>query len=133
MITKDRLTKAESNNSNLSVFVDESGDLGFTDKSSSYFVVASVIIEDNEAERTRKEIRRLLKHINTKKSKKSKISEFKYGRDSNYTKEKFFKYIINNNDLNFKAGYVVIDKNAIKNKLKDEKDKLYNLAVINSL
>ncbi|GBC73086.1 hypothetical protein HRbin04_00482 [archaeon HR04] len=116
------------NNKTLSAFIDESGDLGFTDKSSPYFVIASVIIEDNDIGSIRQAIKRLLKCINIKK--KSKISEFKYSRDSIDVKKRFLEKIIDNNNLNFKIGYVAIDKTAVKDELKYKKDILYNFAVI---
>lgn len=93
---------------NITVVIDESGDLGFTKDSSEIFLIAYVIT--NEPDRLRIEIKRLLKRINSKRN-KSKLSEFKFSKDSDKIKERFFRHI---KDLDFDIGYVAVDKEYVK-------------------
>ncbi|MEM3449488.1 MAG: DUF3800 domain-containing protein, partial [Nitrososphaerota archaeon] len=113
----------------VAVYVDESGDLGFSVKASKTFVVA-YIIPYNEWY-----LRKALKRITKRLRRKRKFSgnELKFSRDSRYVISTVFNEIfpIRNPGLNIDIGLVVIDKNAVKPELRKKPTTLYNYLVIN--
>ena len=111
---------------NLLIFIDESGDLGFKDKSTSYFIVAYVIVNSNDVYKIDKEIRDL--HRDIHKTTKKRFDEFKYTKDLSHIKRRFIEIIPR---LPIQIGYVCIkDKNRIKPELRDEPVNLYNYLTI---
>ena len=64
----------------ISVYVDESGDIGFTDKTSQFFTIGYVFTVDRSSIKDSRAIQRALKNINAQS--KKKISEFKFSTDS---------------------------------------------------
>jgi hypothetical protein len=64
------------------VFVDESGDLGFTSKVTKFFVVA--YLECDSPQRIRVEMARALKHLHKKKRYSIARNELKFSRMDNY-------------------------------------------------
>ncbi|HEX7032641.1 MAG TPA: hypothetical protein VF172_06545 [Nitrososphaera sp.] len=73
----------------IDIFVDEPGDLGFTDNASKYFIIGYVV--GNCPFRVRVEVRRLLKKLNVRNH--CKISEFKFSNDSDIVRHKFLNLI----------------------------------------
>ena len=61
----------------IDVYVDEAGDLGFSQSSTKYFIIAYLIVE--HPNRVGTEVKRLLKTLNKKNRKK--LNEFKFGED----------------------------------------------------
>ncbi len=59
------------------IYIDESGNLGFSKKGSKYFVISAIVINDEE---TQKKFKRIPKKIRQRKLKKSlkKQSELKH-------------------------------------------------------
>jgi len=111
---------------NLLIFIDESGDLGFKDKSTSYFIVAYVIVNSNDVYKIDKKIRDLHKEIH--KTTKKRFDEFKYIEDLSCIKRRFIEIIPR---LPIQIGYVCIkDKNRIKPELRYEPVNLYNYLTI---
>ncbi|MDK2796305.1 MAG: hypothetical protein PWQ22_528 [Archaeoglobaceae archaeon] len=102
----------------LYVYVDESGDLGFTQKSTKYYVIATAEMSDPlDAERIIKKARKKLK------KKEKNISEFKFSRSS----EKIRKLILNELSkapMNFST--IVLDKRMVYEHLRNKKDILNN-------
>lgn len=105
------------------IYVDESGDLGFNEKSSKSFVVSYVILYDVSAYLIRHKVAKLLKRINLRARHKSKISEFKFSNNTEKTKIKFLNLI---NTLDLTIGTVVIKKDSVANHLKDKPEMIYN-------
>lgn len=105
------------------IFVDESGDLGFTEESSKSFVVSYVIIYDASIHFFRHKVTKLLKRINLKQRERSKISEFKFSNNTEKTKSKFLELI---KTLDLLSGTVVIKKNSVVEHLKDKPEIIYN-------
>jgi hypothetical protein len=98
------------------IFVDESGDLGFTKKSTKTFVVSYVILYDASVHLIRHKVSKLLKRINLREKPRSKISEFKFSTNTEKTKTKFLRLI---STLDVTIGTVVIKKDSVVNHLKD--------------
>ena len=111
----------------VTIFVDESGDLGFKHKSSKFFVISYVIMINDVPMFLRNKCRRLLMNINTQKQHKHKISEFKFSEDTPQTRIKFLKLI---SSFDISTGVAVISKDSVKSNLKNDSIILYNYIVI---
>ncbi|MEN3006790.1 MAG: DUF3800 domain-containing protein [Candidatus Methanosuratincola petrocarbonis] len=105
----------------LYVFVDEAGDLGFTNKATRFFVIAYVIPENHA--RTKTVIHRLKRSL---KKKDKKLNEFKHSKDCEKVRNMVLERI---SGLSISIGAVVIDKNSVKKELRDKKSILYNYLV----
>ncbi len=102
----------------LYVFVDESGDLGFTKKSSKYFVIASVeTTDDKQFDSLFKKVRKSLK------KKERDIPEFKFTKTNQDTKLKILSKIA---ELDVSFSAVVLDKNTVAFHLRTKQQILYN-------
>jgi hypothetical protein len=97
---------------NLLIFIDESGDLGFKDKSTSYFIVAYVIVNSNDVYKIDKKIRDLHKEIH--KTTKKRFDEFKYIKNHPDVKMRLIKIIP---VLPIQVGGIYINKNRTQMKL----------------
>jgi hypothetical protein len=104
------------------IYVDESGDLGFSERSSNYFILCYIITDHHE--RIKIEVKRLLKCIN--RHSKSKIIEFKFSRDKDLNIYKLLNLI---STLNVDIGVISIKKSAVKRELRDKKPILYNYII----
>lgn len=111
----------------VSVYIDESGDLGFSEKASKMFIVAYIIPHQEWALRTA--LRRLMKRLRGRK--KFSGEELKFSRDSDFIHETVFKKIFSSRkpELEIDIGLVVIDKAAVKPKLREKQPILYNYLV----
>ena len=105
------------------IFIDESGDPGFKlgRGSSSHFVVAMVIFDDNEdAEFTAKVIKEALTELNIR-------PEFKFNQSRNSIKDEFFDRL---KKCKFRVRALVVDKEKIYSKnLREDDEKFYNYFV----
>jgi hypothetical protein len=106
----------------IDIFVDESGDLGFTDKASKYFIIGYVVA--NCPFRAEVDVKRQLKKLNLRNH--HKINEFKFTNDRDFVRHKFLNLI---DSLEIEAGTVVIKKTAVVERLRDNKKKLYNFVI----
>ena len=112
----------------VSIFVDESGNLGFTKNSTQMFVISYVIVINTLPAVIETKVKRLLKNISTKQRPNRKFGEFKFSKDSHETKQRFLNLI---KTFNIKTGIVVIDKNSVKPSLKGDPAYLYNYLAVN--
>ncbi len=94
------------------VIIDESGDTGFKDGSSRYFVMAMIVFEDNDgdghypsAEHTSSIIRQIKEDASHK-------TEFHFSQCSHKVRQAFFSGL-NKNSCDFKVYALVIDKQKI--------------------
>ena len=110
------------------IYIDESGDLGFSEKSSNYFIIAGVKIND---EKVRLKFEHILVKIKKKKLKikEKKKSEFKFS-NSKFRREEILTEISN---LNLGIYALIIEKNKIQEKLKGKKTTLYKYLLKNLL
>lgn len=111
------------------VFVDESGDLGFSDKSSPFFTLGYAIMLNANSSIIQNKTRRLRKNMNRCK-KITGMQEFKFSNDSDKTKMRFLKKI---NTFDLKLGAVVVSKDSITSDLKSDKTLLYNYIAVHEI
>ena len=107
------------------VYVDESGDLGFGEKATEFFVVAYVITSNHYP--VERDILRLKKKFNTRW--RGSISEFKFRNDDDDTRDRVLSTIL---DLDFDLGYVVIRKSYVVDRLRTA-PLLYRYSVVNNI
>ena len=107
------------------IYIDESGDLGFSKKGSKYFVISATVINDEE---THKQFRRIPKRIRQRKLKKSlrKQSELKFSNSSVLIREQFLTRAAK---LPIKIYALIIRKEYTKEKLRNNLDILYNYLI----
>lgn len=110
------------------VFVDESGDLGFTGKSTKFFVVSYLECESPQGMRT--EIRRILKHLHQKKGYSLARNELKFSRMDDDCR----KYVLEKvASCDVTLGVVVMNKAYVKADLRDDPTVLYNWCVVHNI
>ena len=110
----------------IDVFIDESGDLGFSQKATDTFVVACVIVEDPVL--LSRKIRKRMREINGRS--KKEIYEFKYSNDSPEVRSQFFE-LINSSDIGFSV--IGINKRLVRSIEKSNVNKLYSEMVVKCL
>jgi len=111
----------------VSVYVDESGDLGFSAKSSKSFTVSYVFTINRYPFVENKLVTRTLKEINIKnKNHRNKINEFKFSNDSEKTRMKFLSKIAS---MDIVIGVLSISKVAVVEYLREDPNYLYNYLV----
>lgn len=112
----------------LHVFVDESGDLGFSTKATKYFIVA--YLECDTPERLRIELKRLLKRLHQKKQYPKSRNEFKFSRMNDYCRKMVLTKIA---ECDVSLGAVILEKARVENKLRKDPAKLYNWCVVHNI
>jgi len=100
------------------IFLDESGDLGFTKKSSKYFVLTGLIIE--EPRRIQKCIKRLRKSL---RKKDKRMIELKFHTSSPQLREKVLRKLC---EQKISIYSIVVDKETVFKRLRDKKEIYYN-------
>lgn len=109
-------------NNTLCAFVDESGDLGFSEKSTKYFVVAYVLTLQYGIVRTR--INRLKKRFNRDRR---FAGEFKFSNDPPDIRSSLLDLLCG---LPLEIGIFVVEKSSVREHLRDKKNILYNYLVV---
>ena len=112
----------------VSVYVDESGDVGFTDRASQFFTIGYAFTVDRSSAKEDKAIQRALKNVNA--GSKKKISEFKFSANSDKVRKKFLKTI---SKLDIKLGVFCVSKDSVKPSLKEDPCRFYRHAVIDAI
>ena len=112
----------------VSVYVDESGDMGFTEKSSEFFTIGYAFTVDRLPIKENKTIKRVLKNINT--AHKKKITEFKFSANTDKVRKKFLKTV---NKLDVELGVFCISKDSVKSELKKDPCRFYRFTVIDKI
>lgn len=110
------------------VFVDESGDLGFSEASTKYFVAAYV--ESAAPEKLRTQLKRLLKDLHQKKKYHKSRNEFKFSRMNDYCKTSVLEKIV---ECDVSLGAVVMEKSKVTAKLRRDPSRLYNWFVVHNI
>jgi len=110
------------------VYIDESGDLGFSPKSTQFFVVAYLILEHLfEIEKTMK---RLLKLLHKRREYARGNSELKCSDSRHTVKQKVLRKIC---QCNIEIGFVVVEKSKVKPFLKEHRNILYNWIIVDKV
>src|SRR3989338_3455530 len=103
------------------MYVDESGDLGFSENSSKFIIISALIIDDY------RELDRIIKNMRRNKFKKElvKMNELKAYKLHDYIRIYMIKKL--NSVSNVKIFHVVLEKiKVFSSFLKNDKHKLYN-------
>ena len=101
------------------IFLDESGDLGFSKKSQQYFVIAILITKD------KKPIENCIKRVRQRKlpKKYKRIPELKF-RNSNRIIRKSVLKCLSKRDV--EISYILLNKRRVYRRLQDKKNIVYN-------
>jgi len=106
---------------NAYIFMDESGDLGFSENSSSWFVFTLVIVSEPRA------LERVIKNVwKPLKKKHQKLGELHAYHADHVTRKRVLTKIAEIPDA--KVLVVILDKSAVGLELQDQKNYLYYLS-----
>lgn len=110
----------------MDIYIDESGDLGFSNKSTNFFIAAYVIPQKSMVinESMRKILQKMHKH------KKYSGSEIKF---SNANHENRLYLLRKISELNWEAGVIVLEKKKVSHSLKDKPNILYNYCIVHNV
>ena len=103
------------------MYLDESGDLGFNEKSSKFIIISALVVDDY------RELDRIIKNMRRNKFKKelSKMNELKAYKIYDPIRIHMLKKL--NSVSNVKVFYVILEKRKVfSDYLKNDKNKLYN-------
>jgi len=110
----------------LNIYIDESGDLGFSAKSTKFFVVAFTLVDTPEG--ARPSIKKLLRKLH--KNKLYTGSKLKFSNSSYLTRITVLEDLL---DLRWKAELVILEKHKVSPKLRDKTSVLYNYCIVNTV
>jgi len=103
------------------IFLDESGELGFKEKSSNYFIITLLSCDEGEIYPLRRIIKRVREKLIKKKVKK--LPEIKGNNSSDKIRFEVLQRFVKTNSEVF---VIILEKSKVYEYLKDKKDKLYN-------
>jgi len=103
------------------IFLDESGELGFKETSSNYFIITLLSCDESEIYALRRIIKRVREKLIKKKVKK--LPEIKGNNSSDKIR---FEILQRFSKTNSEIFAVILEKSKVYEYLKDKKDKLYN-------
>jgi len=106
------------------IAVDESGNLGFSAKSTKFFVAS--FCATRSPFQVRKDMARLLKKLHEKR--RYSYNEFKFSRANDFVRREVLKKIAN---MDLDAGFIVLEKEKVKVSLRGNLSRLYNYVVVN--
>ena len=102
------------------IYLDESGDLGFNEKSSKYFVIAVLATNDSKAIETA--LQKYRKKLRNSPKKKRNLGEYKFNKAPDKVKTDLLNII---NLKKVELGYVFVDKVHVYQKLREKRNELY--------
>ncbi len=107
------------NTSHVKIYIDESGDLGFTERASPYFVIAAIIVHDPLA------IRRCFAKVRRNKLKKKykELPEFKFNNSGPEIKKRILSCIAS---ADVDIAYCVLRKDQVYPHLRSNHQIIYN-------
>jgi hypothetical protein len=103
------------------IFLDESGDLGFSERSSKYLVITLLVCNFNEEQSISRIVKKTRQKILKKKLKNS--PEIKWNNSNNIIKNKILNQISKNS---LEIFSIILEKVKVYENLQKEKNKLYN-------
>lgn len=107
--------------SGANIYIDESGDLGFTERSSPYFVIVAVIAEGPEKAQ---QVKTCMSRVRKKLPRKYRdIPELKYHNTDDTYKRRVLECI---SRTNVDIAYLLLRKEQVYPHLRDERQILYN-------
>lgn len=108
--------------------MDESGDLGFSEKSTKFFIIAYMACDKSVDSRIR--MNRLLKRFHQKKEYNKRQSELKFCKMNDYYRKKVLTTLIKSH---VNIGAIVVEKQHIKTDLRDKLPLLYNYLIVHNV
>jgi hypothetical protein len=102
------------------IYLDESGNLGFTEKSGTYFVVASLCVDSE------KTVHRCIKNVRTGLNSKYKKNELKFSNSSNANRRRVLQ-CISRRDISL--SFLVLNKNWVPMDLRQNIPKLHTYMI----
>ena len=112
----------------LHVYVDESGDLGFSKSSTKFFIAAYVQCDTFNTIHV--ESKRSLKRLHQRKKYSRARSELKFSRMNDYCRKYFLKKLLN---LDLNLGVVILEKKLVRQNLRTNSRILYNWCVVHHI
>lgn len=112
----------------MNVFIDESGDLGFSKKATKYFIICFFMCENKWP--ANGEIKRLLKKVRTTKKYGYKHGELKFSKSSEATRIFVLNKIM---ELSPTFGTIILHKKKVHRHLRNDLNYLYRIIVINNV
>lgn len=112
----------------MNVYVDESGDLGFSEKSTKFFIVAYIVSDSISSLRTK--MKRILKKLHNKRKYHFSRNELKFSRMNGYCRQLVLEKI-RHSDLDI--GVVVVEKKHVKKELRNDLTILYNWLLVHHI
>ncbi|RJS89853.1 DUF3800 domain-containing protein [Candidatus Bathyarchaeota archaeon] len=110
----------------MQIFIDESGDLGFTSRSTNYFVVSYIIPESPWL--LRKKLKHLLKRLH--RQRKYSGRELHFTNSNDFVRCRVLKKI---NEISLIIGIVVVEKQKVSLKLRHSLNILYNYLIVHTI
>jgi hypothetical protein len=112
----------------MQVFVDESGDLGFTKNSTKFFVVA--YLECESSQRIQIEMKRVLKYLHQKNRYPLVRNELKFSRMDSFCRKQVLQRIAK---CDLGLGVVVLEKALVNANLRKDPPVLYSWCVVHNI
>lgn len=110
------------------MYVDESGDLGFSEKATKFFIIAYLACDSSITIRT--EMKRVLKRLHEKKAYHSKQDELKFCKMDDYCRKIVLERIVQSNA---NIGVIVVEKRYVKSDLREKLPVLYNWLMVHNI
>ena len=110
----------------MDVFIDESGDMGFSLKATSYFIAAYVVVPNPVL--VRSQLSKLLRKLH--KDRLYSGDELKFSKSSMKTRTKVLEKIIS---FDWSGGLIVIEKSKAKGDLRSKPNILYNYLIVHNV
>jgi hypothetical protein len=112
----------------LDVYVDEAGDLGFSERATKFFVVAFLACDTSI--NTRTEMKRALKRLHERRKYPYSNDELKFSKMNGYCREYVLKKVAQSGSH---LGVVVVQKDRVAKKLREDLTVLYNWLVVHNI
>jgi len=110
------------------VFVDESGNLGFTENSTKFFIVA--FLECESPHKLRVEMKRALRRLHERNEYSLARNELKFSRMDRLCRKYVLKKI---SECDVNLGVIVLEKSMVNSKLRKEQVILYSWCVVHNI
>lgn len=114
----------------MDVFVDESGDLGFSKKATRFFIVAYLACSSSETTHVRTEMVRTLRRFHQRARYSSARNELKFSRMDDYCRKYVLEKIA---ECNVDLGIVALEKAKVLPKLRNDPTALYSWSVVHNI
>src|SRR5665648_147571 len=112
----------------MDVYVDESGDLGFSEESTKFFIIAFLTCDGSFT--LRKEMARLLKKLHKKHSYPNCHSELKFSKMNLNCRTIVLEKL---SLLDSYMGIIVVNKSRVSDRLRKEPSILYNYLLVHNI